>query len=62
MDDDGEGIDEALMPQLFDRFIKGKDGETGLGLAISRAIIERSNGTIEVADSPTGGARFTIIL
>jgi len=62
VDDDGEGIDEALMPQLFDRFIKGKDGETGLGLAISRAIIERSNGTIEVANSPTGGARFTIIL
>ena len=62
VDDDGEGIDEALMPQLFDRFIKGKDGETGLGLAISRAIIERSNGTIEVADSPIGGARFTIIL
>ncbi|HHU20499.1 MAG TPA: sensor histidine kinase [Bacilli bacterium] len=59
-DDDGPGVDHALMPHLFDRFIKGKDGETGLGLAISRAIVERSNGTIRVEDSPLGGARFII--
>ncbi|NMA91359.1 MAG: HAMP domain-containing histidine kinase, partial [Amphibacillus sp.] len=60
IDDDGKGIDHTIMPHLFDRFIKGKDGETGLGLAISRAIIERSNGTIRVEDSPLGGARFVI--
>src|SRR5699024_9902569 len=62
VDDDGEGVDEELMPQLFERFIKGKDGETGLGLAISRAIVERSQGIIRVEDSPAGGARFIIIL
>ena len=62
VDDDGEGIDEALMPQLFDRFIKGKGGETGLGLAISRAIVERSHGQIMVEHSSLGGARFTIVL
>ena len=59
-DDDGSGIDHTLLPHLFDRFIKGKDGETGLGLAISRAIVERSNGTIRVEESPLGGARFII--
>ena len=59
-DDDGDGIDHTLTPHLFDRFIKGKQGETGLGLAISRAIVERSNGTIRVEDSPLGGARFII--
>ncbi|SDC18035.1 Signal transduction histidine kinase [Pelagirhabdus alkalitolerans] len=62
IDDDGDGIDESLMPQLFERFIKGKGGETGLGLAISRAIVEKSNGHIFVEDSPMGGARFIIIL
>ncbi|WP_440896852.1 sensor histidine kinase [Amphibacillus sp. Q70] len=62
IDDDGEGIDSALMPQLFERFIRGKDGETGLGLAISRAIVERSHGTIRAEHSPMGGARFVITL
>lgn len=60
IDDDGNGIDEAMMPQIFERFIKGKNGETGLGLAISRAIVERSQGTIQVGHSPLGGARFII--
>ncbi|MCZ0702709.1 signal transduction histidine kinase [Natronobacillus azotifigens] len=60
IEDDGEGIDEVLIPQLFQRFIKGKGGETGLGLAISRAIIERSGGSITVERSPLGGARFTV--
>ncbi|GAA5417492.1 sensor histidine kinase RcsC [Paraliobacillus ryukyuensis] len=58
--DDGKGIDEALMPKLFQRFMKGKSGETGLGLAISRAIVERSNGTITAGRSELGGALFTI--
>ncbi|BBH22931.1 hypothetical protein Back11_42760 [Paenibacillus baekrokdamisoli] len=39
--DDGAGIPRELIPYLFHRFVKGKDGETGLGLAISRAIVER---------------------
>ncbi|MBU5595429.1 HAMP domain-containing histidine kinase [Amphibacillus sp. MSJ-3] len=60
VDDDGNGVDDALIPQLFERFIKGKDGETGLGLAISRAIVERSHGTIRAEHSPLGGARFVI--
>ncbi|WP_182200716.1 sensor histidine kinase [Paraliobacillus salinarum] len=60
VEDDGEGIDQEMMPQLFQRFIKGKNGETGLGLAISRAIIERSNGSISVGQSKLGGAQFTI--
>jgi len=61
--DDGEGIPENLLPQLFERFIKGKEGETGLGLAISRAIIERSGGKIRAANNPDRpGALFEIHL
>ncbi|HJV47306.1 MAG TPA: HAMP domain-containing sensor histidine kinase [Bacillota bacterium] len=58
--DDGEGIPEELLPHLFQRFVKGKDGGTGLGLAISRAIIERCHGKIKVQNSPSGGAVFSL--
>ncbi|MFC7319472.1 sensor histidine kinase [Halobacillus campisalis] len=61
--DDGSGIPEELLSQLFQRFIKGKEGETGLGLAISRAIIERSGGTIEARNNASSqGATFEISL
>ncbi|MGE5704568.1 MAG: sensor histidine kinase [Clostridia bacterium] len=58
--DDGNGIQEALLPQLFHRFVKGKDGETGLGMAISRVIIERCGGTIAARNHPDGGALITL--
>jgi nitrogen-specific signal transduction histidine kinase len=35
--DDGQGISEELLPHLFYRFVKGREGE---GVAISRAIVE----------------------
>ncbi|RKN84432.1 HAMP domain-containing sensor histidine kinase [Paenibacillus ginsengarvi] len=54
--DDGEGIPEQLLPHLFGRFSKGKNGETGLGLAISRAIVERCRGQITASNRPSGGA------
>ncbi|MFD1851788.1 sensor histidine kinase [Oceanobacillus bengalensis] len=60
VEDDGNGISEDLIPTIFHRFVKGKNGETGLGLAIARAIIEQSNGSIKVDKSNLGGARFII--
>lgn len=60
IEDDGEGISEELMPHIFHRFVKGKNGETGLGLAISRAIIEQSGGKIQAGKSQLGGAKFTL--
>ncbi|RKN80724.1 sensor histidine kinase [Paenibacillus ginsengarvi] len=54
--DDGDGIPSSLLPHLFHRFVKGKDGETGLGLAISRAIVERCGGCIAARNHETGGA------
>ncbi|MFF2018964.1 sensor histidine kinase [Paenibacillus sp. NPDC058177] len=58
--DDGEGIPEALLSQLFERFAKGKNGETGLGLAISRAIVERCRGRISAHNEPGSGAAFVL--
>ncbi|CAM4396261.1 signal transduction histidine kinase [Paenibacillus endophyticus] len=59
--DDGEGISEELLPHLFHRFVKGKDGETGLGLAISRAIVERCGGMISAQNRPEGGAHIRLL-
>lgn len=51
---DGPPIEEALLPQLFQRFRKGKSGKHGLGLAISRAVFEAHGGTIIASNQPDG--------
>ncbi|MEK4355752.1 HAMP domain-containing sensor histidine kinase [Paenibacillus sp. FSL M7-1455] len=58
--DDGPGIPEDLLPYLFHRFVKGKDGESGLGLAISRAIVERCGGLIRAGNARGGGAVISL--
>lgn len=60
--DDGKGFPDSLLPHLFHRFVKGKDGETGLGLAISRAIVERCGGRIAARNRPAGGAAISLSL
>lgn len=59
--DDGPGIDEKDLPNIFDRFYKGKKGNFGLGLAISKNVIERHNGKITAENTETG-ALFRIVL
>ena len=66
--DAGEGIDPAVLPHLFDRFVRADTartrvtGGTGLGLAICREIVERLGGAIRAENLPGGGARFTVDL
>lgn len=50
--DDGEAINEGLVDNLFEAFVRGdksrkSDGGTGLGLAISKAIMEKHQGSIQ---------------
>ena len=33
--DDGDGIDEADLPHIFDRFYMGQSGKSGIGLALT---------------------------
>ncbi len=61
--DNGPGIPEEELPQLFQLFHSSKGSRgTGLGLAVSRKIIEEHGGTLDVASTPGHGATFTIRL
>ena len=64
VEDDGSGIDEALLPRIFEPFVTSKPAEegTGLGLAIASEIVEHHDGRIEAQNSEEGGATFTVIL
>ena len=61
IEDDGPGIPEALLSQVFEPFFRASPARTqtikgaGLGLAIAREIIERFGGTIEIRNRPEGG-------
>jgi len=62
--DNGEGISEEVLPQIFNPFFTTKKPSkgTGLGLSISRAILQRHGGKITVTSKPGKGATFTIFL
>jgi signal transduction histidine kinase len=65
--DEGEGIDPAFLPFVFDRLRQGetsnKRSGLGLGLAIARHIIELHHGEIHAASEGVGrGASFTVML
>jgi two-component system, OmpR family, sensor kinase len=63
--DDGPGIPASMRAHVFDRFVRG-DGPadtargtgTGLGLAIVSAVAESHGGSVEAAESSSGGALF----
>ena len=69
--DSGDGIDEADLPHIWDRFYRAEksrkrgpeaaDG-AGLGLAIVRGIVEAQSGLVDVCSSPDRGAVFTVQL
>ena len=66
VDDDGGGIPQADRERVFEPFIRldeSRDrgtGGAGLGLAIVQRVAANHGGTIEVRDSPLGGARFVL--
>ena len=52
--DDGDGIAEADLPHIFDRFYMGRSGKSGIGLALTREIIRLHKGTIRARNGDTG--------
>lgn len=60
--DNGHGIPAELLPHIFERFYKGKQGGLGLGLAIVRELVAAHDGTIDVTSEPEQGTTFTLHL
>ncbi|TWW00181.1 sensor histidine kinase [Chitinophaga pinensis] len=62
--DDGIGIPEADLPQLFQPYFRGSNTDgisgTGLGLSIVRSFITANEGTITVNSQPDKGTVFTV--
>jgi len=65
--DEGIGIPEGELEDIFDKFIQSSktrtgSGGTGLGLAICKEIIEGHKGTITASNNPGGGTQLTFII
>lgn len=62
--DDGKGMAERTLKQIYDPFFTTKraKGGTGLGLSIVYRIIEEHSGRINVTSEPGQGTTFTITL
>jgi signal transduction histidine kinase len=62
--DDGPGIDDEIIGQVFDPFVttKAPGQGTGLGLAVCHTIVEQLGGSIEAENRPQGGAAFEVRL
>jgi signal transduction histidine kinase len=67
--DTGEGIPEAELPYIFDRFQQFPRGDAtsaprgaGLGLAIAKGLVDLHGGNIAVASKPGQGSVFTVTI
>ncbi len=61
--DKGKGIDEEILPRLFNKFVTKSDQSTGLGLFIAKNIIEAHCGHIWAQNNKNEkGATFSFSL
>ena len=62
--DDGTGIDPAIMERIFDPFFTTRDvGQgMGLGLPICHAIVAAHDGSLTVESAPGKGSTFRVEL
>ena len=61
VEDNGPGVREDILPNLFDPFVTSKAKGSGLGLALVAKMIADHGGTIECDSSPEGTS-FRILL
>jgi two-component system, NtrC family, nitrogen regulation sensor histidine kinase GlnL len=61
VEDDGPGIEPALLPRIFAPLVSGKPRGTGLGLSIAQELVNRHGGLIEAMSAP-GRTVFSVLL
>ncbi|HYO39578.1 MAG TPA: PAS domain-containing sensor histidine kinase [Nocardioidaceae bacterium] len=62
VDDEGEGISPDIRSRVFTKFWKhGTRGGSGLGMYIIHGLVTAHGGSVEISDSPAGGARVSIL-
>lgn len=64
VEDDGIGIPDGVLPEIFEAFVTSRlDARgTGLGLTVAEGIVYLHGGTIEASNRPNGGARIDVRL
>lgn len=60
--DNGPGISQKVLENLFMPFFTTKEKGTGLGLAISQGIVQGAGGRIDVRSYEGKGSTFAVIL
>ncbi len=58
--DDGEGIDPAILPKIFDPYVTTKNTGTGLGLTSAFALLQKHGGYITITSEPGVGTTAKI--
>ncbi len=69
VEDNGQGIDEHLLPDIFQGMLNTQSGRSsdnkrnmGMGLSVCQAIITAHHGTMRAENVPNGGAKISFSL
>mgnify|MGYP006281236193 CR=1 FL=1 len=68
IEDDGNGIEKALIPKIFEygyssqKNSHGSEFEKGLGLVVVQQIVEKLGGMLSVSSKPVEGTQFNIVV
>jgi signal transduction histidine kinase len=60
--DDGPGIANELLDEIYQIYFTTKKSGSGMGLYVARLVLESHGGDIQVVNQPGGGACFTLTL
>ncbi len=60
--DNGTGVDDEILPRIFEPFYSTREKGSGLGLAISKQICEQLGGSISMSSGENQGTTLTILI